>query len=137
MLLFMLCPTVCDRSITTTPQSPKDLVNYPCAAWSKQNLNPVWRFESQSIDINPYIVANDYPMMRYLVSSNKCITELPEYLVNDWQQATPLIEVLPDYPMLLQEINLLYPSRKQLSRIGRTYIDFCIKEGPNCICPHQ
>lgn len=111
------------------PNTPEDLLNYPCAVWGKQGSVLQWHFEQQVIAVTAKIMANDYPMMRALATSGCYITELPEFLLRDTEPKNALVEILPEHPLQQQDINLLYPSRKQLSRIARAYIDFCVQNG--------
>lgn len=109
------------------PKTPQDLVNFPCAVWGKQETNTRWQLGNETVNITPKIKANDYAFMRYLVQSNAYITELPDSLIAIHNNGSRLIEILPEFPFSTIDINLIYPSKKQLSRIARAYIDFCVE----------
>lgn len=109
------------------PKSPQDLLNFPCAAWGKKETATRWQLGDEIITITPTIKANDYALMHHLVSSHTCITELPDSLIALNKTENPLIEILPEFPLPNLDINLIYPSKKQLSRIARVYIDFCVE----------
>lgn len=108
------------------PKSPNELVDFQCAAWAKKEQIVSWWLGDEKVSISPFIRANDYPHMRYLALSGICITELPYFLCHQQLKDKSLVEILPDFPASLQNLSLLYPSRKQLSRISRVYIDFCL-----------
>jgi len=108
-------------------ENPRDIISKKCAAWGKKNQVIIWSLGSEKITINPYIQANDYSHMRYLALNHKCITELPPFFCDNYIESGELVEVLPDYPLPKQQVSLVYPSRKQVSRITRVYIDYCVE----------
>lgn len=108
-------------------ETPRDIISKKCAAWGKKNQVIIWSLGSEKITINPYIQANDYSHMRYLALNHKCITELPPFFCDNYIESGELVEVLPDYPLPKQQVSLVYPSRKQVSRITRVYIDYCVE----------
>lgn len=109
------------------PKSIHDLTMLPCAAWSKKEQEVSWILGGEKTNITPYIRANDYPHMRFLALQGTCVTELPLFLCRQQLSTNQLIEILPDKPLPIQQLNLIYPSRKQLSKISRVYIDFCLE----------
>ena len=108
-------------------QSPQDILSVDCAAWSQKNDVVVWTLGQENLTINPFLRANDYLHMCYLVLKGQCITELPPFFCQKYIESGELVEVLPDYPMPEQQVNLVYPSRKSVSRITRVFIDYCVK----------
>lgn len=108
-------------------QSPADILHLRCAAWSKQYQTITWTLGEDSLEIRPFIRANDYVYMRYLALKGRCITELPPFFCQHYIDKGELVEVLPEYAMPEQSVNLLYPSRKSVSRITRVFIDFCVE----------
>ncbi len=109
------------------PQTPQDLIHFPCVAWGKQDSIIRWRLGNDIVNLNPHIKSNDYAFMRFLAESNNYITELPDSLLKNNNPDNPLIELLPEFPLPRLDLNLIYPSKKQLSRIARVYIDFCVE----------
>jgi DNA-binding transcriptional LysR family regulator len=106
--------------------SPQDVLSQKCAAWCRQGQVAMWRLGSTNLTIEPFLRANDYLHMRYLALRHKCITELPPFLCQQYIDNGELVEVLADYPMPQQQVNLVYPSRKSVSRIARAFIDYCV-----------
>lgn len=107
-------------------KSPQDIISKKCAAWGKKDQMIIWSLGSEKIAINPFIRANDYSHMRYLALSHRCITELPPFFCEKYIESGELVEVLPDYPMPEQQVSLVYPGRKQMPRITRVFIDYCV-----------
>lgn len=106
---------------------PRDILSQKCAAWAKKHQTISWVLGNESLNISPFIRANDYAQMRYLALKGKCITELPPFFCQRHIDEGELVEVLPQYPLPEQQINLLYPSRKSVSRIMRVFIDYCVE----------
>ena len=107
--------------------SPKDIISKKCAAWCQKDQEIIWTLGNQQLAIEPFIRANDYLHMRYLALNHKCITELPPFFCQKHIESGEFVEVLPDYPLPEQHVNLVYPSRKSVSRITRVFIDYCVE----------
>ncbi|AUT61899.1 LysR family transcriptional regulator [Paraburkholderia terrae] len=108
------------------PVTPDDLDRYPCAAWMQNSYaRPLWRLGNVTFQPKPLISTNDYAHLRFRVLRGEAATELPPYLIADDVKAGNVVALLPDYPLPLQEINLLYPSHRHPSSIVRAYLDFC------------
>ncbi|VAW80517.1 Transcriptional regulator, LysR family [hydrothermal vent metagenome] len=108
-------------------KTPLDVATCKCAAWAKKEQDIVWFLGNEKVSIKPFIRANDYAYMRYLALNHKCITELPPFYCQEHIEKGALVEVLPEYPMPDQQVSLVYPSRKHVSRITRVFIDYCVK----------
>lgn len=106
------------------PLEPAHLLKMPCASW-RTSVDPTWRLGDETIQINPFFQVNDYLHLLELALAGVCVTELPPFLAQDYFANSQLKHLLKHYPLPQCELNLLYPSRKQLSRLVRTYIDFC------------
>ena len=109
-----------------TIQSPQDILSANCTAWSQKNDVVNWTLGNDNLTINPFLRANDYLHMRYLALKGKCLTELPPFFCKKNLESGELVEVLPNYPMPEQQVHLVYPSRKSVSRITRVFIDYCV-----------
>lgn len=106
--------------------SPEDILLCRCAAWGQKNSRISWKLGDELLSIEPYIRSNDYLHMRYLAVKGKCLTELPPFFCQKFLDSGELVEVLPNFQMPEQQVNLVYPSRKSLSRITRVFIDYCV-----------
>lgn len=114
-------------SMSASIHSPKDIFSLNCAAWAQKNDAVEWTLGNETLMISPFLRSNDYLHMRYLALQGKCITELPPFFCKSHIESGELIEILPDYAMPEQQVNLVYPSRKSLSRITRVFIDYCVE----------
>ena len=108
-------------------QSPQDMLSIQCAAWGQKNDAVIWHLGNEKLTIDPFLRANDYLQMRHLALKGKCITELPPFYCQQYIERGELVEVLPDYAMPEQQVNLVYQSRKSVSRITRVFIDYCVE----------
>ena len=108
-----------------TPLQPDDLLNMPCATWRDPTGSNVWKLGDRTINIAPLFQANDYLHLEELAIGGVCVTELPPFLAQTSITRGHLVPVLADYPFPECDLHLLYPSRKQLSQLVKTYIDFC------------
>lgn len=107
------------------PSQPEHLLKMPCASWKAPIDSKCWQLGDSIIQLNSFFQVNDYLHLLELALSGKCVTELPPFLAQDYIAHNQLQQILTSYPLPLSELNLLYPSRRQLSRLVRTYVDFC------------
>lgn len=105
--------------------TPQDVLSNPCAAWYRKGQVLTWTLGEETLNIEPFLRANDYLHMRYLALNDKCITELPPFFCQQHLERGELVELLPDYPMPQQQVHLAFPSS---NRIARVFIDYCVKE---------
>ena len=106
------------------PLQPAHLLKMPCASWSSTDTT-VWQLGNETVQINPFFQVNDYLHLLELALAGICVTELPPFLTQNYIAEGQLQHLLTNYPIPLCELNLLYPSRRQLSRLVKTYINFC------------
>ncbi len=104
---------------------PQNLSKMPCASWRVATDSKIWILGDETIQINPFFQVNDYLHLLELALSGICVTELPPFLAQDYIAEGQLKHLLKNHPLPLCELNLLYPSRKQLSRLIKAYINFC------------
>lgn len=109
------------------PKTPTDLVNFPCGVWHQNQEQRAWNVGGETVCLRGRITVNDYLHLQYAALRHEIITELPPFFCRDLIEQGRFVEVLPDFPFPEQTISLVYPSRKQISRICRTYIDFCVE----------
>jgi len=107
--------------------SPQGILSVDCAAWSTRDKLIEWHLGGHSVSVQPFMRTNDYLHLRYLALQHRCLTELPPFFCDQHIAQGELIEVLPDFPLPEQQVNLVYPSRKSVSRITRVFIDYCVE----------
>ncbi|MEO1127607.1 MAG: LysR family transcriptional regulator [Cyanobacteria bacterium J06635_15] len=114
---------------------PEHLLTMPCASWKSPTHSNAWLLGNQIIQIDPFLQVNDYLHLLELALAGLCVTEIPPFLTQDYIADGQLEQILKNYPLPLYELNLLYPSRRQLSRLVKTYIDFCVEWIVNLLQP--
>lgn len=108
-------------------RSPQDLLSTSCAVWSPKDHLTEWTLGSETIRPTPFLQTNDYRHVRYLTLKHRCVAELPPFFCKKPIANGELEQVLPEFPLPEQQINLVYPSRKSVSRITRVFIDYCVE----------
>lgn len=112
------------------PTSLEGLHHVPCGVWQRSSApgttsGAIWQLGDQRFEPPATLVTNDYLHLRSRAVAAELLTELPPFLAHAALQRGELKRVLPDLPMPVQDISLLYPSRRFVSSIVRAYIDFC------------
>ena len=110
-----------------TLQHPSHLKSVPCALWNNPAGSTLWQLGEETVEIHPFLQVNDYLHLEELALSGVCVTELPPFLAKKHIDSGHLIHLLQSYPFPECDLSLLYPSGKHLSRLVRTYIEFCME----------
>lgn len=124
--LLVASPNLLEKHLV--PQQPKDLLNLPCVAWRETAQSNIWHLGNETLQIHPFFQVNDYLHLLELALADTCVTELPPFLARPYIQSGQLVRLLENYPLPACELNLIYPSRKQMSRLVKTFIDFCCSD---------
>ena len=103
-----------------------ELYHQPCIAWGNPGSNIHWVLGGKKVRIEPKEISNDYSQLKYNLLNGKYITELPPFLCEEGIRKGDLVEILPDSPLPLLDVSLLYPSRKQLPRLTRLFIEYTV-----------
>lgn len=108
------------------PKSPEDLRRLPCGVWHRSSAPGThWQLGDRHVEPSATLVTNDYVHLRSRAVAGELLTELPPFLAKDCLRRGELTLVLRDHPMPVLDVALLYPSRRFVSAIVRSYIDFC------------
>lgn len=108
------------------PQSPEDLLRFPCGAWNAApGVDVQWRLGSEVVAPRAILSTNDYAQLRVRAIAGDLITELPPFAVAGALRGGQLEGVLAGYPLPEQTVTLLYASHRYPSSIVRTYLDYC------------
>ncbi|NEP15345.1 MAG: LysR family transcriptional regulator [Leptolyngbya sp. SIO4C1] len=109
------------------PTRPADLLELPYASWRVSASAATLQLANQQIELRPYLQTNDYLHLLELALAGDCVTELPPFLAQVHIINGRLKPILSRYPLPVRQLMLVYPGRKQLSRLVKTYIDFCAR----------
>ena len=111
-------------------ETPLDIAGVSSAAWGAKGSSVEWLLGEHKVVIQPFLQTNDYLHLKHLAIQHRCITELPPFFCDSYFASGELVEVLPKFPLPEQQVNLVHPSRKSVSRIARVFIDFCLENFP-------
>jgi DNA-binding transcriptional LysR family regulator len=117
------------------PQTPEQLVDHHCIAYSYDRSGNNWHFKGEEkeiiIPIKSRLQINSGDAIRRIVLQGQGIARLPTFLVGqDLQQGT-LRTVLADYALTLGGLYAIYPHNRHLSAKVRVFVDFLAKKfGP-------
>lgn len=108
------------------PSGVDDLHRFPCGAWaSSPGARSEWRLGERRFEPAARLASNDYLPLLERALAGDFITELPPFLAREALADGRLQALLPELPLPLQTLHLLYPSHRHPSSIVRAYIDFC------------
>lgn len=107
--------------------SIEDLAFHPCIAWGYAGDDIVWSLGGRSISVEPKAISNDYQLLKHNTLNGSYVTELPPFLCSREIETGLLNRVLVDYPLPKLDLNIVYPSRKQQSRITQLFIDASVE----------
>jgi DNA-binding transcriptional LysR family regulator len=108
------------------PSSPDELRRFPCGIWRRSNgSNHIWQLGEHMYEPSATLITNDYLHLRSRAISGDLVTELPPFLAREAVVDGRLRLLLPEFPLPMQDISLLYPSRRFVPSIVRAYINFC------------
>lgn len=122
--LVVASPTYIEKH--GVPLSPSQLNDFPIGSWGNNPEQVTWIFSDKPYEITPKVTINDYSHLLALTLADNIITELPPLLAQPYIDSGSLIHLLPDWKLPKLSLNLVYPTRKHLSPLSRTYIDFAL-----------
>ncbi|MEM7156716.1 MAG: LysR family transcriptional regulator [Myxococcota bacterium] len=111
------------------PQTPRDLRDHQCVAFSPDRTRTPWVFEdadgqSFSVPITGKLVVNSYPVALQACQAGLGIAHLPGFLCCEGLRAGTLVPLLREWGDTHSTVHALYPSRHHLSPAVRTFLDF-------------
>jgi len=116
----------------SAPNSPADLADHEIVAFARWHEAPVWTLQGSDgqISIEPpaAIAANDYSTVVDAAYRGHGIAKLPSILCRHALDTGDLVEILPGWRFPQVDLSVVYPSRRQLPRLVRLFIDFAVAE---------
>ncbi|WP_188691064.1 LysR family transcriptional regulator [Bowmanella pacifica] len=112
------------------PQKLEDLQQHflLMLRWTDGRLENNWVFNKGSVKVDSRLIANSSYYIRHAVFQGDGIGVLPEVMAKPFVQTGEIIDLLPEYEMTLDDLWLVYPSRKGLSYAARLFIDYVLEE---------
>jgi DNA-binding transcriptional LysR family regulator len=115
-----------------TPQTPDDLLQHDCLAYTYVSNPAAWTFEMpggerRTVRVPTQHRANSGRMLTSLAAAGMGIALEPDFIVAPEVRTGDLAEVLTRFPSPRSPIAAVYPSRRHLSAKVRAFVDFLIK----------
>ncbi|OYV40668.1 MAG: LysR family transcriptional regulator [Rhodospirillales bacterium 20-64-7] len=115
-----------------TPQTPADLARHQCLIFTAAASPREWQFESPSgpvsVTVNGRFRSDSGDVIREGVLSGYGIAALPAWYFNDEIEQGRVRILLPDWQIPPAPVQLIYPSRRNLSPRVRVAMDFLLNE---------
>lgn len=111
------------------PGQPEDLQRHRCLAHTHLNRSE-WQFQNgaqtRTLTLHNAVAANDATTLLQAALNGAGIAMLPRYMLGEALAAGRLQVVLPQWTLPEMTIYALYPSRRQLPRAVRLFLDFLV-----------
>lgn len=124
---YVLCASPLYLERLGEPGSIGELGRRNCLVLSTDRKRDRWPFRiggrTQSVEVRGTLRSNDAGLLRLAALEGVGITALPTYLVEGDLAAGSLIELLPSARLPSFSVVALFPSRKQLTRKVRAFLD--------------
>lgn len=126
----LVCATPAYLAAHGAPQTPADLAQHACLAYTLTGAGTDWRLEQVDgtavavIPVSGPIKADNGDILRLAALRGAGLLFQPNFIVADDLAAGRLVRVLPEWQSGEFGVYAVYPSRKHLSAKVRTFIDF-------------
>lgn len=112
-------------------KQPKDLVNHRIVTFSGWHAPTTWKLtnknKTEKITMNCSLSINDYAGIIYAVEKGQGIAEIPSIICHSLIKSGRIVEILPNWHLPDTKLSIVYPSNRNISRMVRLFIDFCIQ----------
>jgi DNA-binding transcriptional LysR family regulator len=134
--LLVASPKYLDRA--GRPKTPADLATHSTLSMSEDEARQRWSLhgpndEVQRVDIQPILMAHDFPLLMATARDGLGIALLPETTCADAVRAGELEVVVPDWHLPMGICHAVFPSRRGLLPAVRVFIDFLADKMPGVI----
>lgn len=106
------------------PQGIEELAQFHCLARDNPNTENFWTLNGEKYYFIPIMTSNEFRTLRFFVKNDMGIAQLPPYFCQEELENGEFVQVLPEVSSPTVEIHMVYASRKHLSRVVRTFLDF-------------
>jgi len=122
------------------PKTPSDLAGLPCLSYAYASDNNVWRFERegqvQEVKIQSAAHSNNGMLLAELAAQGVGFTSAPDFIVQPLLSQGRLQTVLDDWQAPLLTLHAVYPTRRHLAAVVRSFADF-LAETLQLSCPEE
>lgn len=112
-----------------SPAHPNDLTNHKTISYSYVKQGLVWDFIDKdnqhfTVPIQSQLITNNSFMEVSLCVEGEGITRIPRFHLRNELETGQLVELFADYPKIIIDVFMVYPSRKNMSGKVRCFLDF-------------
>ncbi|VAW93859.1 Transcriptional regulator, LysR family [hydrothermal vent metagenome] len=111
--------------------SPADLVSHLLITFGGWHAPSILKLSNQGethkIKINEMLSINDYAGIIYAIEKGRGIAEIPSIVCDSLLKSGRVVEVLPNWHLPSTKLSVVYPSNKNIYRMARLFIDFCVE----------
>lgn len=110
----------------------QDIENCDCVCyrWPNGEIENQWHLNDEYLQVGTKLTSNSIGFVKNSIIHGRGIGFLPQMLVGDEIRNGTLIHLLPDYCSAKDDIWLLSPEHKGISRVTRLLIDHLLTEMP-------
>ncbi len=128
----VLCASPAYLKHNGTPQSPEEVINHQCVAYSLARDSNQWLFQNsegevEKVRINPHLKASSGEYLRCAAVDGLGIVQLPSFVVYKEIEQGALVPILSDYQRSSLNVYAIYPQTRHLSQRVRALVDFLVK----------
>jgi len=109
---------------------PEDLLNHRIVTFSEWYTPTTWKLtnknKTEKIIVNSSLSINDYAGIIYAVEKGQGIAEIPSIICQSLIHSGKIVEILPSWHLPNTKLSIVYSSNRNISRIVRLFIDFCV-----------
>ncbi|KDN29879.1 LysR family transcriptional regulator [Vibrio fortis] len=111
---------------------PSELSKQPLMLMSAKERSADWHLISgdneQHISFKPSVRCDDFSMLKRMAIQGLGITELPDYMAEEFVENGKLINILPDWTFKPVDLYALYPSHRGATPKVRSLLDYLTQE---------
>ncbi len=129
---FIICASPNYLELNGLPQSPDQLINHKCLAYSLLSDFDSWHFidasgNQEKIKINPFLKASTGEFLKHAAVEGLGIILLPRFIVYEEIERGDLVPILQDHTIPHIHAYAIYPQTRHLSQRVRVFVDHLVR----------
>ncbi|MBY6236866.1 LysR family transcriptional regulator [Vibrio harveyi] len=113
------------------PKSIENLKDFNCLARGNPNSDNFWTLNGEKYFFQAAVSSNEFSMLRFFVKNDMGIAQLPPYFCQEGLESGEFVQILPEVTCPEVDVHMIYATRKHLSRVVRTFLDFSLEYAGN------
>lgn len=112
-------------------QHPDELASHRLLSFVGWQGQVVWELingqQTRKIAIDCALTINDMTGLQYAVEADQGISEIPAFICGEALLQGRLVEVMPAWRFAPTMLSIVYPSKRNTSRLVKLFMDFCVE----------